>query len=112
MGRVLRGGSWNNNPRNLRLSNRNDNDPSNRNDDNGVRCAREAEPGPRRPGAVAPAIMVAGGVPSPRPGRAPGTGFSPCRTVPSHPVDGERPEARSPSPGCGSSPYGREAGDP
>ena len=40
--RVLRGGSWNNNPRNLRVSNRNSNEPSNRNNNNGVRCAWDA----------------------------------------------------------------------
>ena len=34
---VLRGGSWNNNPRNLRASNRNRNNPDNRNDNNGFR---------------------------------------------------------------------------
>jgi formylglycine-generating enzyme required for sulfatase activity len=38
----LRGGSWNNNPRNLRVSNRNNNDAGNRNDNNGFRCSREA----------------------------------------------------------------------
>ena len=34
---MLRGGSWNNKPRNLRTANRNRNDPSNRNDNNGFR---------------------------------------------------------------------------
>lgn len=37
--RVLRGGSWNNNPRNLRSANRNRNNPTNRNNNNGFRLA-------------------------------------------------------------------------
>jgi len=36
---VLRGGSWNNNDTNLRGSNRNRNDPGNRNNNNGFRAA-------------------------------------------------------------------------
>jgi hypothetical protein len=36
---VLRGGSWNNNPRNCRAANRNRNAPSNRNNTNGFRVA-------------------------------------------------------------------------
>ena len=39
-GRVVRGGSWNNNPRNARASNRNRNDPDNRNNNIGFRCAQ------------------------------------------------------------------------
>lgn len=35
--RVLRGGSWNNSAANCRVANRNNNDPSNRNDNNGFR---------------------------------------------------------------------------
>jgi len=38
--RVLRGGSWNNNPRNLRAANRNRNTPDNRNNNNGFRVGR------------------------------------------------------------------------
>jgi len=38
--RVIRGGSWNNNARNVRAANRNQNDPDNRNDNLGFRCAR------------------------------------------------------------------------
>jgi len=37
--RVLRGGSWNNNGRNVRSANRNRNDPANRNDNIGFRLA-------------------------------------------------------------------------
>ena len=42
--RVNRGGSWNNNPRNMRASNRNKNEPTNRNNNLGVRCSREGRP--------------------------------------------------------------------
>lgn len=35
--RVNRGGSWNNEARNCRVSNRNDNDPGNRNNNLGLR---------------------------------------------------------------------------
>jgi formylglycine-generating enzyme required for sulfatase activity len=48
--RVLRGGSWNDNARNVRAAYRNDNDPADRNDDIGFRCARAHE----RVGASAP----------------------------------------------------------
>jgi len=34
----IRGGSWNNNERNLRASNRNRNNPDNSNNNNGFRC--------------------------------------------------------------------------
>ena len=34
---VVRGGSWNNNPENLRVCNRNNNNPNNRNSNIGVR---------------------------------------------------------------------------
>ena len=40
VGGVLRGGSWNNNDENLRVSNRNKNNPDNRNNNNGLRCAQ------------------------------------------------------------------------
>ena len=35
--RVVRGGSWNNNPRNCRSANRNRNNPANTNNNNGFR---------------------------------------------------------------------------
>lgn len=35
---ALRGGSWDNNPRNMRVSNRNRNEPGNRNNIIGLRC--------------------------------------------------------------------------
>jgi len=38
-GRVIRGGSWNNNARNCRSANRNNNTPDNRNNNNGFRVA-------------------------------------------------------------------------
>ncbi|MBN1479309.1 SUMF1/EgtB/PvdO family nonheme iron enzyme [candidate division KSB1 bacterium] len=38
--RVLRGGSWNNNENNLRVTNRNRNNPQNRNNNIGFRCAQ------------------------------------------------------------------------
>ena len=37
---VIRGGSWNNNPQNLRSANRNNNQPTNRNINIGFRCAK------------------------------------------------------------------------
>ena len=66
--RVLRGGSWNNNPRNLRVSNRNNNTPDNRNDNNGFRCARTGRAGAVRPGPAGTAgITVPPGERSPVP---------------------------------------------
>jgi hypothetical protein len=44
---VLRGGSWNNNPVNVRASNRNNDNPSNRNNNNGFRLSKTMNrPGP------------------------------------------------------------------
>ena len=40
---VIRGGSWNNNARRLRVSNRNRNDAEERNDNIGFRCVRDEE---------------------------------------------------------------------
>jgi uncharacterized DUF497 family protein len=73
---VVRGGSFNNNTRNLRVSNRNNNSPANRNNNFGFRCAREVERATevQSPAARAAAIPVAAGVRSPRPGPAPGHG--------------------------------------
>jgi len=42
----MRGGSWNNNPENVRVSNRNRNEPTNQNNNIGFRCAGYAERGP------------------------------------------------------------------
>ncbi len=39
---ALRGGSWNNNPQNVRASNRNRNEPANRNNNIGFRCVGDA----------------------------------------------------------------------
>ena len=44
----LRGGAWNNNPRNVRVSNRNRNEPTNRNNNIGFRCSGYAECGENR----------------------------------------------------------------
>ena len=41
---VIRGGSWNNEPDNVRSANRNRNTPTNRNDNIGLRCAQDACP--------------------------------------------------------------------
>ncbi|MCY4150325.1 MAG: hypothetical protein OXD44_11075 [Gammaproteobacteria bacterium] len=50
---MLRGGSWNNNPRNLRSANRNRNRPDNRNNNNGFRVARTLKcPNRRSQGVV------------------------------------------------------------
>ena len=49
---VLRGGSWNNNPNNLRASNRNNNTPDNRNNNIGFRCASESPSRPTRRGST------------------------------------------------------------
>ena len=42
--RVLRGGSWNNKPRNVRSANRNNNTPDNRNNNIGFRPAQAQQP--------------------------------------------------------------------
>ena len=60
--RVLRGGSWNNNPRNLRSANRNRNTAGNRNNNNGFRVARTLKSRNRwRHGAAGRAVSVQGG---------------------------------------------------
>jgi len=41
--RVNRGGSWNNNPDNCRVANRNNNNPDNRNNNIGFRLARSSK---------------------------------------------------------------------
>jgi hypothetical protein len=51
--RVLRGGSFNNNARNVRSANRNNNNPDNRNDNNGFRVvASHISPACRKCGAA------------------------------------------------------------
>ncbi|MBZ2178118.1 MAG: hypothetical protein K7J47_10475 [Acidobacteria bacterium] len=49
----MRGGSWNNKPANVRVSNRNRNEPANRNNNIGFRCAGYAE---RRRAGNRPAV--------------------------------------------------------
>ena len=60
--RVLRGGSWNNQPRNLRSANRNRNNTDNRNNNNGFRVARTlSSPSRHRYGGAGSAVSVQGG---------------------------------------------------
>jgi len=71
--RVLRGGSFNNDTRNLRAANRNHNEPDNRNNNTGFRCVRDVER--RRAGASAAgagAVTAAAGERASLPDRAPG----------------------------------------
>ncbi|MBI1918350.1 MAG: SUMF1/EgtB/PvdO family nonheme iron enzyme [Planctomycetes bacterium] len=77
--RVLRGGSWNNNPRNCRCANRNDNAPDNRNNNIGFRVVLRPGPStPRTRGGWSPREARAGrstdcpGVPSRSPDCPPG----------------------------------------
>jgi Sulfatase-modifying factor enzyme 1 len=58
--RVIRGGSWNDNARNVRAAYRNHNDPTDRNDNIGFRCARAHE----RVGGSAPEQVCFHGVAS------------------------------------------------
>lgn len=67
----MRGGSWNNNPQNIRVSNRNRNEPTKRNNNIGFRCAGYAEPGPgvvRTRGREPVSSTENLGVPPPLPG--------------------------------------------
>jgi len=67
--RVLRGGSWNNNGRNLRSANRNANSPDNRNHNIGVRLAGALWAGGsinQRPVLFRWFIVASGQSPSPR----------------------------------------------
>ena len=70
---MLRGGSFNNDTRNLRAANRNRNEPDNRNNNIGFRCVRDVE---RRrtiaSAAGAAVVTAAAGVRTPLPDRAPG----------------------------------------
>lgn len=66
--RVIRGGSWNNNPNNLRVANRNNNNPDNTNNNIGFRCAApsELDARVRGPNVVCPmkrALRCPGNVP-------------------------------------------------
>ena len=66
---MIRGGSWNNNPRNLRSANRNRNDRTNRNNNLGFRLARSARC-PERPfSRKRPARQPGVHEPASRPGR-------------------------------------------
>ena len=71
--RVLRGGSFDNDTRNLRAANRNRNVPGNRNSNIGFRCVRDVE-GRRADASAASAAVVtaAAGVRTLLPDRAPG----------------------------------------
>ncbi len=67
----MRGGSWNNNPQNVRVSNRNRNEPTNRNNNIGFRCAGYAERGPVATGSGGQepdSSTEIPGVPTPLPG--------------------------------------------
>jgi len=67
--RVLRGGSWNNDhPDNFRAANRNNNNPENRNDNNGFRCASGGEWGASP--KAGPSGAMCGGPPLPRQSQA------------------------------------------
>jgi hypothetical protein len=67
---VIRGGSWNNQPANLRSANRNRNNPDNRNNNLGFRLAQSACQRPEPPHSR-DAVGVAAGVhePASRPRR-------------------------------------------
>ncbi|MBM4037359.1 MAG: hypothetical protein FJ290_02495 [Planctomycetes bacterium] len=69
--RVLRGGSWNSNPRNCRSANRNRNHPENRNNNAGFRVVLSAAPliRGRLPRAERPAAAEGLGVQEPSPPR-------------------------------------------
>ena len=60
--RVLRGGSFNNDTRNLRAANRNRNAPDNRNNNIGFRCVRDVEREFRLPQAGAGKATADSGV--------------------------------------------------
>ncbi|MGC9950644.1 MAG: SUMF1/EgtB/PvdO family nonheme iron enzyme [Bryobacteraceae bacterium] len=71
--RVLRGGSFNNDTRNLRAANGNRNAPDNRNNNIGFRCVRDVERWRASAAAAGAAVVTAAaGVRTPLPDRAPG----------------------------------------
>ena len=84
---MLRGGSWNNKPRNLRSANRNRNTAGNRNNNNGFRLARTLRCWNRRPyGAVGrarerPGMVMMNAKPVPLLPRSGGGGVPVPRTV-------------------------------
>lgn len=72
---VLRGGSWNNNATNLRVSNRNQNNARNRNNNNGFRCGGDGRDSCLgRIGAVRVQRRIAVGEGRGSPGLSPGPG--------------------------------------
>ncbi|MGC9948510.1 MAG: SUMF1/EgtB/PvdO family nonheme iron enzyme [Bryobacteraceae bacterium] len=68
----MRGGSWNNNTRNVRASNRNRNEPTNRNNNIGFRCVGDGEIGRSR------GFQGSRGHTFPLPGGDPDAGLQAC----------------------------------
>ena len=101
--RVLRGGAWNNNPRNLRATNRNWNNPMNTNENVGFRCVVRSPAPPIPPMAGFAGVVVITVAVSVQEG-------SPCASQPAPRVirgriynspaaTGRRVSVRRPSPG-------------
>jgi len=84
---TLRGGSWNNNPRNVRVSNRNRNSPGERNNNIGFRCVGDG----RRPwdeGESRSGLIPAAGGPSCDPEAVPGRVHCPAEHYPAEQAHG------------------------